>query len=153
HRFAKTVPAGTLLGQLAAAGGGQAVHPDPLFVLGNLPVRGHGAFALETVERGVEGARIDLEGVARARSDRAGDPVAVLRPPGQCLQDEEVEGSLEKLDRVLVRLAVRHVDSLHPMDVGCLHPQAVRFREAPSSGGKGTGWSGARRALRRWDRT
>ena len=48
---------------------------------------------------------VDLEGVHRVGADRLRDAVAVLRPPLERLQDQEVESALT-LDPVLVPPAV-----------------------------------------------
>jgi glucose-fructose oxidoreductase len=68
------------------------------------------------VEGRVEGAGFNLQKLAGMRADGITDAVAVLRTPEQGLQDEQVEGALEKLNAVFVFLGRRHkaVDILLP---------------------------------------
>src|SRR5262249_43095403 len=115
HRLEQPLPTRALLGQLPAAGGRESVDLDALLVARDLPLGRHRPLPLETVEGGIQRSGVHPQRVARAGADRLRDPVAVLRSPRQRLEDEQVEGSLEQLDRVLVGLArLGHVDSLHP---------------------------------------
>jgi hypothetical protein len=51
---------------------------------------------LHAMERGIEGAFLDAEHVRRRLLDAAGDGVAMERSLLQHLEDQEIEGSLEK---------------------------------------------------------
>src|SRR5262249_11507118 len=111
----------------------------PLLVLRDLPLRGDRALPLEPVEGGVERAGVDLQRVAGARPDDLRDAVAVLRPPGPRLEDEQVARPLEERDRVAVGLArLNHVDTLQGWvkTVYILHARRdaggiARLRDAP----------------------
>jgi hypothetical protein len=50
------------------------------------------------MERGVEGAVLDVEVVLGGGPDPAGDGVAVPGAPGEGLEDQDVEGALEEIE-------------------------------------------------------
>ena len=84
----------------ATAGGPstrQAVILRALLVFGELPFRVEPSLFLETMERRIQRAVIDIQHVVRRRADRHLDAVAVLRPPLQRAKDEQVEGALQKI--------------------------------------------------------
>src|SRR5262249_54252774 len=60
------------------------------------PMRFQHALLFEAVERRVEGALADLEGIAGDLLKPLGDAVAVHWLEGENLEDEEVEGALKK---------------------------------------------------------
>src|SRR5262249_38292947 len=94
-----------------------------------LPLRRDPLLALEPVQGGVERPGVDLQDVARARLDGLGDAVAVLRPPAEGFEDQEIERALEQLDAVLVARGLRHgCRQTTPMGGDCLQPRAALVR-------------------------
>src|ERR1043166_1905436 len=78
---------------------GQPVVLRPAVVLREAPLGGEPAAALQPVEGGVERAFFDQELLAAPLPDPGGDGIAVARAPGERLEDQEVEGALEKVER------------------------------------------------------
>ena len=58
----------------------------------------------EAVQRGIQGARLDLEQVVGLHADGLADAVAVLRAPLKRAKDEHVEGPLEEFQALFVGL-------------------------------------------------
>ena len=63
---------------------------------------------LEPVERRIERAGLDLEQLTRAAANRLADAIAVLRPPLERLENQQVERPLQQLDAVLIAVFLRH---------------------------------------------
>ena len=86
--------------ELPAAGGGERVVARAPIVLGQSPLGGDEAGALEAVERLVERRVLDLEHAVGALVDRARHGVSVHRAPGERAEHEHVEGALEEVHRL-----------------------------------------------------
>ena len=84
-------PSTALDRQLAPSGSGEAVVLRALVAIAGLPGRVDPALALEPVQRGVERAVVDVQYFIRARTEGDADAVAVLRPPLQRAEDQEIE--------------------------------------------------------------
>jgi hypothetical protein len=69
--------------------------------LGGLPAGTKQLFIFQTMERGVERALLDLEYVPRDLPDSLRDGVAVNRSKCDDPRDEEVEGSLRKIEAIV----------------------------------------------------
>src|SRR5580692_7716691 len=95
-------PARALGFQLLYASGGQPIDSDALLVFRHFPIRGDPFLTLQPVQRWIERTGVDLQDVSRICADRLADPVAVLRPPPQGFEDEQIERSLQQLDAVPV---------------------------------------------------
>src|SRR5690349_24544165 len=90
-------PAIAFLQELLLALRRQPVKLGALVGVGRLPVALHPPLPFEPMQRGVEGAGLDLERLGRLGADRLADRVAVLRPPLQRLKDQHVERALQDL--------------------------------------------------------
>src|SRR5205823_4033345 len=82
-----------------AALGGDLVVLGPAIVAREAPGRFEQLALLEPVKGRVERAFLDAEHVAGHVLDPTRDVVAVRRAPGEGLEDEEVERSLEEVER------------------------------------------------------
>src|ERR1041384_7782480 len=71
------LPGADFAGELFASGGGEGVELGAAVVLGRAPLGVEQAAILEAVQRGVEGALVDLEDAARDLLDALADPPAV----------------------------------------------------------------------------
>ncbi len=91
------VPAGLLLGELAASEGGEAIELGALTFVGKGPLGIDAALGFEAMEGGVEGAGFDLEDVLGGLLDVGGDGVTVGGSEAEGTQDEEVERTLEEV--------------------------------------------------------
>src|SRR3954468_18070667 len=80
-----------LAAELFASGGRELVVLGFAVVLGHAPLALEPAAFFHAVERGIEGALLDLEVVVGGVADPPGDGIAVRRAPGEGLEDEEVE--------------------------------------------------------------
>jgi hypothetical protein len=99
--FAEALPLGVLGVELAAAGGGQRVETRAAVFGGGAPGSGDPLFLEEALERGIERAMLDLEGVAGGLLDEFGDGVTVHRSPAKGAEDDEVECALHNFEAVL----------------------------------------------------
>src|SRR5688572_4753125 len=97
-RFGQARPAVALGLHLAAARRRQPVVLRPLFVLRGFPLGRGPSPPLQPVQRGIERAMIDLEHVPGAGTYRDADPVAVLRPPLERPENEEIESALQQVE-------------------------------------------------------
>src|SRR5258708_7896699 len=86
----KLRPLRALPRELLLTSGRELVILPPLLVLGNLPFRPNPFLFFHSVERRVERTRLHLQQLAGAIADRHADPVAMLRPPLQGLQNQQV---------------------------------------------------------------
>ncbi len=75
---------------------GEAIEAGALAFIGEIPGGGDPGFQFEAVERGVEGAGLDLEEVFGGALNVFGDGVPVGRSGEQGAEDEEVERALEE---------------------------------------------------------
>src|ERR1051326_3855336 len=75
----------------------EAVEPGAASLVGEAPLGLHEPTLLETIERGIERALIDLENVARELANTLGDPPAVERCEEEALENEQVESALQKV--------------------------------------------------------
>src|SRR5262249_10131526 len=109
-------------GEPRAAGRGESVRAHALLVLGHGPLGLDELLSLESMERGIDRAGVDLEHAARGGVDHLNEAIAVARTPAQRLKDDEVERALEDLDAGEGRLfvALDHVVRLEK-SVGCKH--------------------------------
>ena len=100
HRFGVSAPGGFFGLELAAAGGGERVVARAPVVLGQSPLGGDEAGALEAMECFVEGRVFDFEDAVGALVDPSRDGVAVHRAPGERSEHEDVERALEQVHRL-----------------------------------------------------
>jgi hypothetical protein len=91
---------------LFATAGGDAVILGAFAFIGKFPRGGDPSFGLEPMKSGIERARFDLQKVLRSALNVFGDGVTVGGTGEEGAKDEEIEGTLEKLN------AVHYVDSL-----------------------------------------
>src|SRR5258708_8370956 len=105
-RVGKLRPSGTFLAQLLFSCGGQLVKLCALLVFGDSPFRFNPFLFFQSVERRVERTRIHLHQLAGPIADRHADPVAMLRPPLQGLQNQQVQRPFQKFHSVLVPLSL-----------------------------------------------
>ena len=91
------LPASDLRAELAPAGYAELVVLGLPPRLGQPPLLLEPPLSLEAVERGIEGALLDGEGVLGGLPDPPADAVAVHGPPAQGLEDEDVEGADEEV--------------------------------------------------------
>src|SRR5689334_21562409 len=75
----------------------EAVEPGAASLIREAPLGLHESPLLETIERGIERALIDLEHVARELPNALRDPPAVERCEEEALQNEQVESALQKI--------------------------------------------------------
>src|SRR5579862_6217768 len=101
------LPARTLLGELRGAGLGEAIHAHALLPLGDLPRAAHESLLLETMERRIQRAGVELEYVARVGANELNQPVAVPRPPSERLQDHQIQRALQECEVGIGRAAAR----------------------------------------------
>jgi hypothetical protein len=94
---AETLPAGSFRCELALAGSSEAVEFGVTPAFGSLPFGFEPASIFEAVERGIEGALADLEGIFGDLLDALDDGVPVDGTEGDDFQDEHVEGALKQL--------------------------------------------------------
>src|SRR4029078_6404310 len=85
--------------KLLSAASSQFVELRLATELGHPPLGFDPAFALHAIERGIEGAFFDLDGVARRLLEPARDGVAMSRSPAQRFEHECVEGAVETIFR------------------------------------------------------
>src|SRR5688572_1689453 len=97
HRFGVLAPFGRFGAELLSTGGGELVILRPPVVLGEPPLGLDEAFALEAVKGLVESGVFDGQDVVGALTDPARDAVAMHRFPGQRLENQDVERSLEEV--------------------------------------------------------
>src|SRR5687767_10170081 len=81
--------------QALPAGRREPVHLRPAVVLRRLPLRADPALQLQPLQRRVERPELDVEPVAGAVANRAGDRVPVQRAEQERSKDEEVEHAVE----------------------------------------------------------
>src|SRR5437762_7398052 len=93
--------------QLLLSRGRQLVKLCSLLVLGDSPFRFDPFLFFQPVQRRIERTRIHLQQLAGAIPDRHADPITMLRPPLQGLQNQQVQRPLQKLDPVLDRKSTR----------------------------------------------
>jgi len=100
YRFDQQTPGFGFLAELAAAQRGELIELGPAVIVREPPL-GLDPFAgLEAVQRWVQRPFADLEDVAGELLDPAGDGIAMRRPPAQRLEDQEIEGSLNEINRL-----------------------------------------------------
>src|SRR5882724_7671476 len=120
-RIGELRPFGAFPAQLLLAGGRQPVILGALLIFGGLPFRFDPLLSFQTVQCGIERARVYFQGFAGAAPDRHADPVAVLRPPLQGLQYQQVQRPLQEFNPVLIpRFRPTHVLLVrHRVCTGC----------------------------------
>src|SRR6266480_4853193 len=84
----------------------QLVKLCPLLVLGDSPFRFDPFLFFQPVQRRIERTRIHLQQLAGAIPDRHANPITMLRPPLQGLQNQQVQRPLQKFNPVLVPLSL-----------------------------------------------
>src|SRR6266576_1750942 len=92
--------------QLLLSRGRQLVKLCSLLILGDSPFRFDPFLFFQPVQRWIERTRIHLQQLAGAIPDRHANPITMLRPPLQRLQNQQVQRPLQKLDPVLVPLSL-----------------------------------------------
>src|SRR5882672_681808 len=119
-RIGELRPFGAFLAQLLLAGGRQPVILGALLIFGGLPFRFDPPLSFQTVQCGIERARVYLQGFAGAAPDGDADTVAVLRPPLQGLQDQQVQRPLQQFNPVLIpRFLLCHLRFLRRCVCSC----------------------------------
>src|SRR5688572_3010786 len=93
------LPGGELGAELGASPRGQLIELGLAVVLRDAPLALDPARALEAVERRVERAFLDEKDIVAAFTDLSGDGVSVQWSPAEGLEDEEVECSLQEVER------------------------------------------------------
>ena len=96
-RAREEAPAGDFIREVPSAGGGEAVDSHAATLLGESLVGGNQAALLETIERGVERALIDLEHIGAALTNALRDRPPMERGVPDGLQDEQIERALEQI--------------------------------------------------------
>src|SRR5262249_40429307 len=96
------LPPGEFVCQLLFSPGSQPVILRALIVVRSLPLRSDPLLLFQAVERGIKRSGVHLEDFAGARANRDADAVTVPRAPLQGLQNQEIQGSLQQLDAILV---------------------------------------------------
>jgi hypothetical protein len=91
---------------LFATARGDAVVFGAFAFIGKFPRGGDPSFGLQPMKSGIERARFDLEQVLRSPLNVFGDGVTVGGTGEESAKDEDIEGTLEKLN------AVHYVESL-----------------------------------------
>src|SRR5688572_1142152 len=81
--------------QALPAGRREPVYLRPAVVLRRLPLRADPALQLQPLQRRVERPELDVEPVAGAVANRAGNRVAVQRAEQERSKDEEIEHAVE----------------------------------------------------------
>src|SRR5215472_6129738 len=95
NRRGKLLPDGALLGERAGSACSQGINaPVPSGLRGNPPARQQTGL-LETMQRRIDGALGEVEGLTTATANFLNDRVAVRRPRGQRGKDDHVEMPLE----------------------------------------------------------
>ena len=88
--------------QLRLAGRGQLVVLRALVGLADAPLGLQPAALLESVQRRIERAGLDLEQIVGLGADRLADAMAVLRPPLERSENQHVERALEQFEAAFV---------------------------------------------------
>src|SRR5689334_11629556 len=95
-----TSPGRLLLAELTSAGRGQSIKPRAAVVLRDSPACFDTARTLETVQCLVQRRVLDLDDTAGALSNPARDSVAMHLTPLEGAQHEDVERTLEEVERI-----------------------------------------------------
>src|ERR1041385_9508821 len=127
HRGHQLVEGGDLGGQLLAPGPGELVVAGPAPGGRDPPLGLDPALEPEALEGGVERAFLDPERLRGQAPDVLRDAVAVHRPEGEGLEEEEVEGAGEEVDLEGIARG-SHSVSIHRLPMG---------GEATAAGGGG----------------
>jgi hypothetical protein len=99
HDIGEAAPILRIARQLLPAAAGDGVVLGLAVVVRGAPRGGDPAAVLQTDERGVDGALVEQDGVARDLLNAARDAVAVLLTHGrESLQHHEIEGSLKQIE-------------------------------------------------------
>src|ERR1041384_7444807 len=96
HRADIVLPLGDFLTQLAAPARRQAIELGAAVVLREPPLRFDPAPPLEPVQGGIERPFFNQKGGVGALPDPGCNVVAMGRPPGEGLEDQEIEGALQE---------------------------------------------------------
>ena len=91
------MPSRELVAQMLTSCGGEPIELGFAIGVGESPLLLEVAFALEAVERRIQGTFLDAQRVAGGLSDPAADGVAVHRSPADGFEDQEVEGAREQI--------------------------------------------------------
>src|SRR6185437_3287936 len=81
--------------QLLSALAGEPIELGLAVVVADAPLGGDASAILEAMERGIEGALLNLEGAFRGPFDGLRDGMSMGRSHEQGAQDEQIEGALE----------------------------------------------------------
>src|SRR5579862_1787302 len=92
-----TSPALGFVGELAAAGFGEAIVLGATIIFGLAPGGDEPAFLLHAVQSGKKRAGLDLESAAGELFDAAGDAKAVHRLKNEGFEDHHIEGALKEI--------------------------------------------------------
>src|SRR6266446_788596 len=84
--------------ELFAACGGEVVILGAAIVFGGAPAGFDPAATFEAMQRGIEGALLNLQNVLGGLLDALGDGPAVLRLESKGFEDEEIEGALGEIE-------------------------------------------------------
>src|SRR5262249_17822228 len=98
-RAGKTLPLAGFPDELLPARSGEGVEARAPIVLGCAPLPRNPPASLEALQRRVERAVLDQQFIFGGLLDRAHDRVAVLRLEDQRPQNQQIEGSLQEVER------------------------------------------------------
>ena len=101
HGFGVSCPRVGSCGELSSTSCREGVVLRSAIGLGEPPLARDAFLFLESVQCVVERAFFDLECAVRGVFDPSRDGVAVAWSPGECLEDEDVEGAFEEVEGVV----------------------------------------------------
>src|SRR5215469_5443884 len=95
HGIGELGPLRTFPAQLFLSRSCELVVLRPLLILRNLPFRLDPLLLFQSVQGRIERSRVHLQNLAGAVADGHANSIAMLRPPLQRLQDQEIQSSLQ----------------------------------------------------------